>query len=199
MINIRYGMWETNSSTVNQLVIHRGKFKPVTCTHLILKRKDVSGVGCESFTDIESKAQLIYGMAEDIREEKKSTDQYLKRYSITDPKMCYYAAKEKPRLDKISRRALSVEKMLFKVLEKHGVIYSIEKTKSDSWPGELFGMSGSFDIKDKIFSSEDSIERFLFDENSGFTFGEENIFMRDDKFGYTDKTLDEDEYDVYEF
>lgn len=198
MISIRHEMWETNSSTVNQLVIHKGKYKPVPCKNLILRRNDVSGSG-QSFTDIESKAMLIYGMAEDIREEKKRNDNFIKRFINTNPKMCFYASNDKARLDKISRRALKVEKMLLNVLEKHGVTYSIEKTKTDYWTCELFGMSGSFDLKDKIFSSEELIERFLFDEKSGFTFGEENIFMRENKFGYTDKTLEEEEYDVYDF
>ena len=176
MINrVRIGIWETNSSTMNQIAIYRHSKDPnkldKSVKHVILTG-DVPDCDDPVFTndttfDTETKIQILYSM---IRE--------IKNYE-NDPYFNGKGRNEYPDWERYLNNLLAI-------LDRNGVTYEfkIPITEDCRMDDDTFGMSG-IENMDFLFLNKYALQSFIFNPRSGFTFGEENMYPSVHKVGYT--------------
>lgn len=182
MIYTRQSMWETNSSTMNQIII--GSYnnedqifnKIIFHTWLPYKGGDMINNSME-------KANIIYCLIKEI--------EYAKNHES---------------LKEIEKNPESYDyekmiKMLIDVLAAHNIEAMIDT--SPHWnvdPYELdnFGIEGITDNNFiKLFENQEILDRFIFNNDSWFTFGIINIPPHQGKIGYTSTLIPEGAIEIH--
>lgn len=178
---VRIGMWETNSSTMNQVAIYRhskdNDMLENSIQHIILTG-EVPDCDSAVFTndttfDTETKIQILYSM---IREIKNEAPNYENDRRFNPSYGCGYGYPDWERY----------LQNLLKVLEANGVDYEFKKpiTTDYKFEDDNFGLSGIQNM-DALFLNINALRSFIFDHRSGFTFGEVNAWPDESNVGYT--------------
>lgn len=178
----RIGMFETNSSTHNQIAIYMAKD--------MVRHKDIDPIiitnsfdinSRETYFDTPSKINIIYALIKNVVFYHEEYQSFLERYPDSD-----YFKEELEYLNGITKELDKFEKLFLSTLDKHAVKYTIDKN-ADWLTYEMYGMTGFGEVY-RIFKNEKILEAFLFDDRSGFTFGEENNWPSG-HVGYTEIEL----------
>ena len=117
----RIGMFETNSSTHNQIAIYMAKD--------MVRHKDIDPIIIkgsfddathETYFDTQSKINIIYALIRGVATER---DYYA---AIADKYDSDFAKEEVESLNEEMQQAAEFEKFFFSVLEKHHIEYTID-------------------------------------------------------------------------
>lgn len=160
----RWGVWETNSSSMNQIVIHLVN----DVSHVITPKRielnhDIDDSGGMMYSEFTDKAKIIYAITEQLK---------------------YEADHECSNMhDAMIKWADTYLKTLFEVLNSHGIEYTITESEMDISELEMFGLCGVHEIRG--LDDFETVEKFLFDPASAFTFGYENHWPDNESLGYT--------------
>lgn len=172
----RWKVWETNSSSMNQFVIHlindvTGVGEP---RHIELNY-DIDDSGGAMYSDFPNKAKIIYTIIEQLKYEADYV-----RINIHD---------------KLIEWANIYQGTFFEVLKSHGIEYTITESERDISEVDMFGLCGVSEIS--RLSDFASVEKFLFDPASMFTFGYYNDLLSSDEFGYTGIKISKNYYSTW--
>lgn len=177
----RWGCWETNSSTMNQIAISQGMIirNDELPRHVLLNYDFPQELG-NMVTDTIHKIRVAWALIQEVRFEMRDAS---KRDLMQSAKNYCPDA---------------LEGILFMTLKQRGIDYDIDPSVDMSEdPGiGLIGLCGVRDDVRELFTAEGRLEKFLFDNRSMFTFGFENAWPHGDRLGYTD--IPSTGYDILE-
>ena len=170
MIHVRQSQWETNSSTMNQIIIHSGDRlyggdTIILHTNLPYKEGDMVNNTAEKVCIVYSMILEIMYEYEHASEEEKHDEKFI----------CIHNGQY-------------FMDMLMSVLKKYNC--KLFRDTSEYWNDELFeldnfGLSGISESVLKLFENEETLANFLFDNQSWFVFGITNLWPDNDDLGYT--------------
>ena len=181
----RWEVWETNSSTNNQIAIYNMQQEYIFDYDEVLEFKELpEDIYCsrKTYFDFETKANILYSMIRQIEYEGKCATKYHDAYNAE-------LFREKSEL---------FRQKFFEVLDDFEIKYDESKHEGKDSECDIFGMSGICDMT-SFFTDTHALEAFLFDPRSGFTFGEENNWPSYKFVGYTNMSTGGDAriYDVF--
>ena len=174
----RWGAWETNSSTYNQIAIYNMQQEYIFDYDEVLEFKELPEdiyYSRKTYFDFETKANILYSMIRQIEYEGEYAMEYHDAYNVE-----------------------LFRKKFFEVLGDFNIKYDESKYEGKDSECDIFGMSGICDMT-SFFTDTHALEAFLFDPRSGFTFGEENNWPSNKFIGYTHMSTGGDAriYDVF--
>lgn len=177
----RWGCWETNSSTINQIAIPRGAIQRIDkIPSEIMINYDFPIEEGSMITDFVGKVRATWALINEIRFEIGRETQSI----ISRKPENYYA--------------LDFQDILFNTLKRQGISYTVDQSidpLEDAGLGML-GLAGVTDGPRLLFTTPGYLERFLFDSRSIFTFGTFNGYPSCTDLGYTGKSSNG--YDIVE-
>lgn len=167
----RWGCWETNSSTMNQIAIYPSSTDLTICVpREIVLNYDFPSDGGDMIKDPIHKIRLVWAMIKEIEHER---DYEWSQEHIND-----------------HAEDFDVEKFretFYSILDRYGISYT--ESDEDECVG-ILGMSGMSHEAAMLFLAPENLEWFLFNPNSMFTFGHENAWPYHDELGYTDESAE---------
>lgn len=160
----RWGVWETNSSTMNQIAIRINDNE--------FTEDYPKGIFLNSTID-SSEARMVRNVTEKI--------QILWEWcNKIDGESTYNA-------DKSWFETNIFRRNLLEVLKKHNIELYLLPLDKGSLDLGIVGLSGVNDCALKLFSNKDLLEKFIFDKNSCFTWGIENGWPDSNHIGYSEE------------
>lgn len=146
MFYVRENQFETNSSSMNQIIIHDPDGESIENKVIHINTDYPCDMGM-MITDTETKAKILYSAIKELE-----IGDYQNHNEDTEVMM----------------------KNLITSLKLHGYEVYIDACYDTMDGGEIFGMEGNIGTLDKILTNIELLNKFLYDDKSAFYFGIEN-------------------------
>ena len=188
MIYVRQSMWETNSSTMNQIIIspeharyYYGPNEVILHTKLPYTEGDIVNSAAEKINIIwclllEIECNWRYQTDEDWDDEEC-------------PYIYSHESYSSEILEKLSKNLPQMKEMFNNVITKRDIQLYRETTEMWNDCLDHFGLQGFTGSFLELFESEDTLDRFIFNHQSFFIFGVEGYY--ENTFGDYDIKLKE--------